>query len=208
MNLIVCRVTSARCARSRRFQDDIAVRRRVTSSDQPDGLGHALLEIDVGLVGQRDFTEGFREAGHGFLGVGAHELVRLPDPADLENGCQQVRRPAPWESPASAQDRPSRFPANRETPSPRSPACWCGGFGLTNQAARSEVAVWIWPAIFPLPPVSSIRIQDGRCGCIDCRNREGGTWYTDLKTREKWKGSLNPSAAATDFTVARFPTGF
>ena len=91
MNLIVCRVTSARCARSRRLQDDIAVRRRVAGADQPDGLGHALPEIDVGLAGQRDFTEGFREAGHGFLGVGAHELVRLPDPADLENGCQQVQ---------------------------------------------------------------------------------------------------------------------
>ena len=63
-------------------------------------------------------------------------------------------------------------------------------------------------AIFPLPPVSSIRIQDGRCGCIDCRNREGGTWYTDLKTREKWKGSLNPSAAATDFTVAQLSNRF
>ena len=45
-------------------------------------------------------------------------------------------------------------------------------------------------------------IHDGHCGCMDCRKREGGTWWTDLKTREKWNGSLNPSAAATDFTVA------
>jgi hypothetical protein len=42
---------SIRCARSRRLQDDIAIRRRVAGADQPDGLGHALLEIDVGLAG-------------------------------------------------------------------------------------------------------------------------------------------------------------
>src|SRR5687768_6161912 len=51
----------------------------------------------------------------------------------------------------------------------------------------------------PPPQTTEIHIA---YGCIICRKREGGTWWTDLNTREKWKASLNPSAAATDFTVA------
>ena len=47
------------------------------------------------------------------------------------------------------------------------------------------------------PQVARSPAYWGHCGCIDCLKRDGGTRWTDLKTREKWNASLNPSSAAT-----------
>ena len=79
---VTCPSTAAFSVRSLRFQNDIPISRGIAGADQANRMGHALFEVNVSLTGQRNLSEGFREAGDRLIGIAGNELVRLPDPAE------------------------------------------------------------------------------------------------------------------------------